>query len=157
MYFLQLSLDAFRPEAKVLEESDIKRGFQDYVDTLESAHRQQKRAKKEALQSIYLVEIKYPCFRSCVISAFLLAGKVDGLLKQLKSHFVTLAREGVVLPDSRWKDLSVLPAIQDFEPFKEVTKVFLDSEAETLGGFSLNDCNASTYFIGLICRLIDLL
>ena len=80
-----------------VEETDVRRAFQDFVDELDSAHRMRKREKRDQLQV-----------------------QVDSLLKEFRLHLERLAKEGVLVAESRWKDFVVLPQVAEFPQFREV-------------------------------------
>ena len=94
-----INLIVKEPELRALEESDARRCFNDMVDKVESAFRQQRKLKKISIQEAL----------SRQLSAF-------------RDSLRDLVKQGVIEIDAntRWKELTSFPAVQNDASYKEV-------------------------------------
>ena len=86
-----------RPELRDLEDSDLRRCFQDFVSECEESHRREERRRKEDFQRL-----------------------IDDKQVQLDLLISNFARDGVVIADSRWKDFSVSPSLTTSDVYKDL-------------------------------------
>ena len=85
------------PEFKVLDDIEVRRCFQDFVDRLDAQYREEERIKREELQR-----------------------KVDALAADFRDVLEKLAFSGVLTAFSRWKDCNQMPEITGTNAFRKL-------------------------------------
>eukprot|EP00597_Dinobryon_sp_UTEXLB2267_P017114 CAMPEP_0201108498 /NCGR_PEP_ID=MMETSP0812-20130820/61864_1 /ASSEMBLY_ACC=CAM_ASM_000668 /TAXON_ID=98059 /ORGANISM="Dinobryon sp., Strain UTEXLB2267" /LENGTH=1019 /DNA_ID=CAMNT_0047369973 /DNA_START=23 /DNA_END=3082 /DNA_ORIENTATION=+ len=93
-----------RPELKCLEDSDLRRCFQEFAANLEEQFRREERKRKEELQRT--LDLRQTAF----------AALLDSLTKQ-----------GLILPETRWKDLSLRPELTGASAYTELCALYQPS------------------------------
>jgi hypothetical protein len=85
------------PEFRALEELDVKRSFQNYVERLDTRHREEERQRRDELQR-----------------------KMNAVSAEFKVHLEALVASGVLNHEARWKDWQQRPELQNSEAFKNL-------------------------------------
>lgn len=97
---------ANRPELRILDDTAMRRCFQDFVSSMEEEHRQKERARRD--EHLKLMDEKGRAFRA---------------------HLDTLVRRGVVNQDSRWKEFILLPELTEATEYQELCAAAAAGEA----------------------------
>lgn len=91
-----------RPELKGLDDADLRRSFQDFAAQLEEQHRKEEKRRKEELQK-----------------------QIESRQAALTALLEHLGKNGLILPETRWKDFSLLPELTGSKAYTDLMAMYL--------------------------------